>query len=75
MYESQRTTDVIDDRIYNKARVTFIVAGDPEKKEIVAEGLSIFHLSPEGKLKGMEVFIDFSAVLARASELATARSV
>jgi hypothetical protein len=55
--------------------VTFIVAGDPEKKKFVAQGFSIFYLAPESKLKGMEVFIDFSAVLARASELATARSV
>lgn len=52
--------------------MTFVVAGDPEKKEIVAQGLTIFHLAPEEKLKGMEVFIDFSAVLARASELTQA---
>jgi len=57
--------DVVENRIYNKAKIIVSVAGDPEVQKFALGSLSVFHLTSDQLISKLEVYIDMSAVIAR----------
>ena len=67
-------TDYIKNKIYQPCYITYVVAGDPEKKEITVPAFGLFHLtdSPytgQPILKSFQVYRDNEPVAARAAEV------
>ncbi len=60
--------DVLPDRIYQYAHISYRVKGDPEIIRI--PGLAVFHKTPEEqKIRRFDVFIDGSPLLAKMKSL------
>ena len=57
--------DIIGDRIYNECEVSYIAAGDPEKKEVKRHRINLYDRVPrgepeEGQIRTWTAFFDSS---------------
>jgi hypothetical protein len=67
--------DILPDKIYQVARVTYKLKNDPSGKAIVLPGLAVFYKAPEdSKLNRFDVYIDISPVFKRAQDIAAGAS-
>lgn len=66
--------DVLPDKIYQVARISYKVKGDPAKETFIVPGLAVFHKKPEDtKIHRFDVYIDISPVFKRIQEVAASR--
>ncbi|KAI8577486.1 hypothetical protein K450DRAFT_212779, partial [Umbelopsis ramanniana AG] len=67
--------DILPDKIYQVASVTYKVKNDPSGEAIVIPGLAVFYKALEdSKINRFEVYIDISPVFKRAQEIAAVAS-
>lgn len=58
--------DVLHDRIYQEASITYVIRGDEEKKEITISGLAVIGKRPnEEVMSFFDVYLDWSPVQER----------
>lgn len=77
MQHHLKNVDIINDTIYFTGSMTFIVAGDAEKKEIYVPAAAVYHILSEeeamGKgscvLKEAEIYADLGPLFGRVGEV------
>ena len=62
--------DVTTERIYQEAKITYVVKGDPTGEEMVVKGFAVFHKGvDEERVWRFDVYGDFSEVYGRMAEV------
>ncbi|KAJ5295560.1 hypothetical protein PENANT_c001G09996 [Penicillium antarcticum] len=70
MRHTVRHVDVTQERIYQEATVTYIVKGDPEQRQIEAQGLAVFGKGvSESQIRFFTVYLDLEALRERMREV------
>ena len=58
------------ERIYQEAKITYVVKGDPKEDEIIVKGFAVFHKGyDDERVRRFDVYGDFSNVYARMAEV------
>ena len=66
--------DVTPQRIYQEAKITYVVKEDPTEEEMVVKGFAVFHKGvEEERVWRFDVYGDFSEVYGRMAEVQKAR--
>jgi hypothetical protein len=64
-----RVLDLVGDKIYSCDKVSWLVKGDPDKKEVTIPTFRVIRLKKEGeeagKIASFEIYLDYSPVLQR----------
>lgn len=70
--DTQITLDVVGNKIYQAARITYGVAGDPEDEKIPIDGFAVFHRRGD-KVELFEVFLNPAPLDAGKARVAASR--
>jgi len=67
--------DVVENRIYQSASISYVIRNDPEDKIIRVLGMAVFHLVPMGEeeagmMQRFDVYLDPTPIGARIKEVA-----
>lgn len=59
------TADVVGDRIYHQATLSYIVKGDPKKEVIKLNAFAIIHRNKNNKIYKLEIYNDPAPLMTR----------
>ena len=58
------------ERIYQEAKITYVIKADPTEEELVVKGFAVFHKGvEEERVRRFDVYGDFSEVYGRMAEV------
>ena len=59
MKHTIKTVDIIGDKVYQEATITYMVKGDPEQKKIDLQGIAVYGRKPgDEKINFLTVYLD-----------------
>ncbi|KAL8786739.1 MAG: hypothetical protein Q9195_008073 [Heterodermia aff. obscurata] len=62
--------DVTPERIYQEAKITYVIKGDPTEEKLVVKGFAVVHKGVgEERLRRLDIYGDFSEVFGRMAEV------
>lgn len=66
------SVDVVGDKVYQEATISYVVKGDETREKFTIPGLAVLHRTLDGKrVYQLDVYTDMSDVMKRIGDVAT----